>query len=279
MGLSAGRRTRLAVHRVECINGGMNKWSLLPALCFSMILASVAQGDILIESTTVTTTGGRPGAKIQFTHKIKGKWQLSESTIDLPALPGGIQLPKGVQNQIRKNLSVRNLETGESWRVVNGIAQKDDQTAANVMGAMAKGKDKQGQGLPMIEASFKNTGKTEKVGAYDTEVWESVSATGSVTVWVAPALMNIQQIVAKGPSSETNGAEAAIRKAMAVLPGFVLKQRIITDQGKIIARSIPPGAKIPPGVANMKSQSLQEVTEVKEITFSESDFHLPSGVN
>jgi hypothetical protein len=273
-----GQIVHLAVHVLRYMNRLMKKCSLLFALCMSLVWTLNAKGDILIKSSIVSTAGGRPGGKIQHTLKIKGKWQLSESRIELPTLPGGVRLPKGVEAQLGKNATVKNLETGETWVVSNGVVQKINLSAANVAGAMAGGGAGLNGGYSWSGVCFKNTGKTEKVREYNTEIWESVTGSATVTVWVAPALLEIKQAIDRAPSSVEKGPEAEIRKAMAVLPGFVVKQRTVTDVGKTMAKSIPAGAKVPPGFSNMKAQSVTEVTEVKEITFSESDFRLPAGV-
>lgn len=249
------------------------KTCVLLAVYLQLILwTACSHADIIIRSVIQSTTGGRPGGQTLSTTKVKGKWSLSETKIEMPELPGGLQIPKSAA-RLGPQMSIKNMENGDTWLVTDGIAKKLDTTASDVMTTMAGAKP----ASPMAGASFQNTGRTEKVRDYDTEIWESSTKEATVTVWVAPALVHIKRSLENiKPKEGTPDAE--YHRALAPLPGLVVKERIVRDMGRMLARSIPAGAKVPAGLASMKSVSLREVTEVRELAFSEEEFRLPEGV-
>lgn len=219
-----------------------------------------------------TTTAGRPAAATEFTTKVKGKWHLNETKIELPKLPAGMQQPKDFKMP-GAQVSLKNMESGDTWTVINGKATKLDTTSSEVMRAMAGTK----VAGPLAGALFKNTGKKEKVGDYETEVWESVTEDTTIVAWVAPSLLHIKEAMMSVKPKE-GSVEAQAWSAYSPLPGFVVKESISTDMGKMLAKSIPAGAKVPAHLSNMKSVSIREVVEVKELNFSAAEFVLPEGV-
>lgn len=229
----------------------------------------VCSADLLVKSTGEIITGGRPGIKSHTVMKIKGPWQFSQVEMGPVKSPGSFQpmaMPKSPTTLV-------NCDTREIFVMKNGKWDKQSIPSASQMEMTEKAMG----GNPMANAKFKPTGRNEKVSGYDSEVWESKSGNAVVTVWAAPALKNYKKTISMSSPGMTKESEEKMRKAWSVLPGYVVRSRIEIDMSKIIAASMPPGAKLPQGVANMKSVSTSTVEEIREVTFTDAEFPLPAG--
>lgn len=237
---------------------------------FALVPICSANADLLVKSSNESKTGGNPGGKMHTVIKVKGPWTISQVEMAPVKLPGSQQaMPMPTMPA-----TLVNGETREVFQMNDGKWVKRPIPSA----AQMEMTEKAMAGNPMANAKFKPTGRKEKVREYDTEVWESVDDATKITVWVAPALKKFKDQVGKGSPGMTKESAEKMRIAWAVLPGYVVKSSIESDMAKQMAASMPPGSKMPEGMANMKSLTVSEVEEIKEVTFTESEFPLPEVV-
>lgn len=235
-----------------------------------------ARADLLIKSKQTGTVSGQPSPTLLMTISIKERWRKSETVIEFPG--GKASGAFGQMPQDPANLL--NLDTGASFTLKSGKWIKEERSAQMEAAMLAQETANREAGMPgnpLAEMEFVNTGKTERIRDFDTEIWESSKNGAVVTAWVAKELVKFKKhIMGAGPAGLPKATHERMTKAWDVLPGLPVKTRIEFDYGKIQLASMPAGAKLPKGMPPMKAITLDEILEIKEVEFTDAEFPLPA---
>lgn len=237
-------------------------------LCAIILPSGSARADLLVKSSVTSIVSGQTGGVMNLVTKHKGNWILTEMKMELPKQPGGLEIPKAALEALNST-TLANIETGEHFQIKGGKVEQDENAALKKQMT-----EKYKERLAKAETGFKATGRNEKVGNFDAEIWEQVTKEGKTTLWVAPALAKHQEALVHASPKHSEAVQKLSQSRLA-LPGVVVKERSEMDFGKEMTASLPPGTELPKELASMKTVSITEVTSIEEVTFSPEEFPLP----
>ena len=181
----------------------MKRLSLFLALAFT---TAAARADLILEQSME----GGPMATSNITIKIKG----DKIRVDMPGGPIGAMS------------TIMDVNTGDSTSLIH--AQKMAMTVSGAQTkAMMEMMGKQAGANPEAAApKLTPTGKTEKVGPYQTEIYTWSGSGATQTLWVAKDFPNYSELkdeLAKINKSAAAGFAKGMQPDMSTLPGMVVK--------------------------------------------------------
>ncbi len=181
----------------------MKRLSLLAALVFTV---GASHADLILEQKLES-----PAQNGTITVKMKG----DNVRIDMPTSPMG---PMS---------TIMNVTTGDTLSLVHGQKMAMKVSGAQTKAMMEMMKKQMPAGASDGAApKLTKTGKTEKVGGYDTEIYTWSNGGTTQTLWVAkdfPNFADFKEELAKLNKSAAAGIAKDLQPDFSALPGMVVK--------------------------------------------------------
>lgn len=190
--------------------------------------------------------------------KYHGDWVRDERTLD------GTRI-----------VSLTNLRTGDIYQ-----AMPDGTMVKSTYGERKPDAEEGVKHLQKISGSkgkleWKSTGRHEKVGDWDTEIFTFEGPLSKGTAWVAPALAKYKEKLKRG-TADTTGYKDQFWADEAGLPGIIVRDEAEINSGKIMQASLPPEAKVHVDYSGMRTKTTSRIVSIEEKELPASEFELPA---
>jgi hypothetical protein len=200
---------------------------IIPALTALLFTASAGYADLVIEQSVES-----PVQNGTLTLKVKG----DKVRVDMTAGPAGAIS------------TVMDTATGDSVTMIHDRKMVMKIPGAQTRKAMEAMKSKAAQGSDApTPAKVQSTGRTEKVGGYDTEIYTWDAHGMKQTLWVArdyPDYASFKTELQKINNSSAAGMAKGLTPDLAELPGMVVKSETETN-GQKFTTSLVSLKKVP----------------------------------
>jgi hypothetical protein len=212
------------------IRNSMKRTLLLLTLVFT---AAASRADLVIEQKMESSMMNG-----DVTLKVKG----DKMRMDMTAGPAGAMS------------TIMDMATGDSITLMHAqkMAMKvSGAQAKQMMDAMKQQREAAGAAAPKLE----DTGKKEKVGEYNAEIYTWTGSGVKQTLWVSKEVPNYEKIkeqMLKLNDSPFGGVAKGMSPDMAKLPGLVVKTQMEMPQ--------MPGQKITTTLVSVKEQPVDDST-------------------
>ena len=181
----------------------------------------------LILTTTVLLTAFAVRADVIITQKMESDRMNGEITMKIKGEKGRVDLPSGPAGAVSM---IIDGATGDVSNVIHGQKMVIKMGAAQFKSAVEQAKKATGDAA--VEKP-KATGTKEKVGEWDTEIFETKTGGQTGRIWVAKDFPNAAKIKAEMMKISKATGQGAMDAATMDLPGMPVKAEINTAAGKM----------------------------------------------
>ena len=181
----------------------------------------------LILTTTVLLTAFAVRADVIITQKMESDRMNGEITMKIKGEKGRVDLPSGPAGAVSM---IIDGATGDVSNVIHGQKMVIKMGGAQFKSAVEQAKKATGDAA--VEKP-KATGTKEKVGEWDTEIFETKTGGQTGRIWVAKDFPNAAKIKAEMMKISKATGQGAMDAATMDLPGMPVKAEINTAAGKM----------------------------------------------
>ena len=181
----------------------------------------------LLLTTTVLLTAFAVRADIIITQKMESAMMNGEMTMKIKGEKGRVDMPAGPAGAMSM---IIDGVTGDVSTVMHGQKMVMKMGGAQLKSAVEQAKKAGGD---VAVEKPKATGTKEKIGQWDTEIFETKSGGQSGRIWVAKDFPNAAKIKAEMMKMSKAMGQSAMDAATMDLPGMPVKTEVETPVGKM----------------------------------------------